>query len=400
MARSLEWKLRWVAVVYLVEGLPFGFVIDTVPVYFRFHGVSLGGIGALSLLALPWSLKVLWSPLLDRWPAYRRWVAGCLVVMAAFVAFLPLFDPSRLTPLVWAVLFGITLASATQDIAIDAFTIRLLDRGEEGEANGVRVSAYRVALLLSGAVLLSQGEIIGWPAVFWTFALALAALAAVVLFRLPEREAWGSDARPAGGDLLPAMRRWLTLPGSVGVLCFILLYKLGDVSIGPMIRPFWLDAGLFVEEIGWITVGLGAGLTIAGAMVGGFLTSRIGIFHALWSLGLAQAASNLGYAAAAAWGLGRPGIYAASAVESFTAGLATAAFLAFLMRLCEKQWAASQYALLSGAFQLTRSIFGAPTGYAAEWMGYAPWFVTTFFLSFPAFLFLPWVRRRLASVEA
>ena len=105
-----------------------------------------------------------------------------------------------------------------------------------------------------------------------------------------------------------------------------------------------------------------------------------------------QALSNLGYAAAAATGAGRAGIYTASALESFTGGLGTAAFLAFLMRACEKRQAATQYALLSALFGLTRTLASAASGFGAERMGYASYFAFTFVLSFPAYLLLPWVR--------
>jgi len=137
---------------------------------------------------------------------------------------------------------------------------------------------------------------------------------------------------------------------------------------------------------------LGIGLSVAGALVGGWLTSRIGLFTSLWMLGLAQALSNLGYAAAAWMDAGRAGIYAASAFESFTGGLGTAAFLAFLMRACDPAQAATQYAVLSALFGLTRTLAGAVSGIGAAGLGYGAYFALTFLLAFPAYLLLPWVK--------
>jgi PAT family beta-lactamase induction signal transducer AmpG len=176
------------------------------------------------------------------------------------------------------------------------------------------------------------------------------------------------------------------------VLLFVLLYKLGDASMGPMVKPFWLDRGLSIEEIGFVSTTLGVVASVAGALAGGLFASRYGIFHALWVLGLLQAMSNLGYAAVAAIPFGRSAIYGASLVESFTGGLGTAAFLAFLMHVCDREHAATQYALLSAIFGLTRSVAGGVSGFGVSQFGYAPYFLFTFALSFPAFAVLPWVR--------
>jgi PAT family beta-lactamase induction signal transducer AmpG len=185
---------------------------------------------------------------------------------------------------------------------------------------------------------------------------------------------------------------WLLRPGAPLVFLFVLTYKLGDSAMGPMVKPFWVDRGLSVEEIGLISTTLGVVASIAGALAGGVLTSRWGIVTALWRLGLLQAFSNLGYAAVAGFGLGRPSIYAASLVESFTGGLGTAAFLAFLMRICDKQRAATEYALLSAIFGLTRIIAGGLSGVGTTWFGYAIYFSITFVLAFPALALLPWIR--------
>lgn len=385
---GLKHKLWWVSVLYFAEGFPFGIAIDNLPVYFRVHGVSLADVGLLSLLGAPWTLKVFWSPLVDRYGERRHWIAASLLTMAALLAFLPLLDPSSPGFWTWALLLLFTTASATQDIAIDAYTIGLLAPGEEGVANGVRVSAYRAALVVGGGGLVILAGTAGWPAVFWLASALLVLLAFAAWFTPPielpaesERRAW-----------LAPITAWLAKPGAIAIVAFVLIYKLGDAAMAPMVKPFWLDRGLSVEEIGLVSTSIGVGASLAGAMLGGVYTSRAGMFRGLWVLGLAQAASNLGYAGVAAADGGRFAIYAASLLESFTGGLGTAAFLSFLMHICDKERAATEYALLSALFGFTRSIAGGLSGFAAARLGYADFFLVTFALALPAYALLPWVR--------
>src|SRR6266404_494210 len=164
----LRRKLVWISLLYFAEGFPFGIVADNLPVYFRVHGVSLTDIGLMSLLGAPWTLKVLWSPLVDRFGRRSAWILGCLLVMATVLYILPFVDPARPGVFLWGLLLVFTVASATQDIAIDAYTIGLLDAGEEGAANGVRVSAYRAALIASGGGLVILANRLGWTGVFHT----------------------------------------------------------------------------------------------------------------------------------------------------------------------------------------------------------------------------------------
>lgn len=386
--RPLSSKLLWVTVLYFAEGFPFGLVVDVLPVYFRLHGVSLTEIGWMFGLGLPWTLKVLWSPLVDRFGRRQQWIIACLLVMAAVLYALPFLPPSSPGVSLWAVLLIFTVASATQDVAIDAYTIGMLRSGEEGVANGVRLSAYRGALIASGGGLVITSAWVGWTGAFHLGAGVLVALALVV-HRSPELV----RTRAAGESFsLRPLLRWMKQPGGLCVLLFVLTFKLGDASMGPMIKPFWVDRGLSVEEIGFVSTTLGIGASIAGGLIGGVLTTRWGIFRALWVLGLLQALSNLGYAAAAAWPFGRAGIYGASLCESFTGGLGTAAFLAFLMHVCEKRYAATEYALLSALFAVARTAAGAASGWGAESLGYAPYFALTFLLALPAFALLPWVK--------
>lgn len=364
-----------------------GIVADNLPVYLRVHGVSLAAIGVFSSLTLPWTLKPLWAPLVDRFGERRHWIAAALATMALATFAIPLTDPATPGTLLVAAVLALTIAGATQDIAIDAYTIGLLAAGEEGVGNGVRVSAYRAALVASGGGLVLLAGRAGWEIAFEIAAALFAALAFA---------AWHAPrvavTRQPAAAWARALVSWLARPGAAAVLLFIVLYKLGDVSMGPMVKPFWLDSGLTLDDVALVSTTAGVALTVLGALAGGVFTSRYGIFHGLWVLGLLQAISNLGYAAAAAMGGGRPAIYAASMVESFTGGLGTAPFLAFLMHVCDREQAATQYALLSALFGLTRSVSAPFTGLGATRFGYAGYFALTFGLAFPAYALLPWIR--------
>jgi PAT family beta-lactamase induction signal transducer AmpG len=216
----------------------------------------------------------------------------------------------------------------------------------------------------------------------------------------------------------PVFGAWVELlvrPGMLAVLLFVLTFKLGDAAMGFMVKPFWVDAGFSAGQIGFVSVNMGLALSIAGGLVGGWYVDKRGIFRGLWVLGLWQALSNLGYAGAAHWvPLLTPGaaatvgvepahqalVYAASALESFTGGLGTGAFLAFLMGITSKARATTEYAILSSIFAFSRAVAGWAGGIGAQELGYAVYFFITFFLSFPAYLLLPQVRRMLEREAA
>jgi PAT family beta-lactamase induction signal transducer AmpG len=391
---SLRTKLLWVAAFYFASGFPFGVATELLPVYYRQRGVSLTDIGLLSIIALPWTFKFLWAPLVDRVSTYKRWLLGVQLGLAVTMLALLMADPARAMPLLWIVLLAMATLSATQDIVVDAYTIRLLDTREYGAANGVRVTAYRVAMLVAGGLLLAAAGRLGWPTIFVIGAGAMLALTAIS-FTIPSSDI--PRATTAGGlrDLVDPLRELLTLPAVGAVLLFVLTFKLGDISLIPMTKPFWVDRGFSTESIGGAsTVGIIA--AIAGALVGGALTTRWGIFTALWSLGLVQALSNLGYWAASQMPAVESVLYSTILLEQFTYGLGTAAFLSFLMSLCSKRFAATQYALLSALFRVGGVIAGAISGAITQHVGYGTYFLITFLLALPAFSLLPWIRRVVA----
>jgi PAT family beta-lactamase induction signal transducer AmpG len=213
------------------------------------------------------------------------------------------------------------------------------------------------------------------------------------------------------GPVFGAWVELLSRPGMMAILLFILLFKLGDASMGFMVKPFWVDSGFTAQQIGLVSVNLGLALTIAGGLVGGWYVDTRGIYKGLWVLGLWQAVSNLGYALAAWWVprlaqgadpvLAQQAlVYAASGLESFTGGLGTGAFLAFLMAITSRTKATTEYAILSSIFAFSRAVAGWAGGIGAQEMGYAAYFFLTFWLSFPAYVLLPQVRRMLDQGEA
>lgn len=393
---SLRRKLVVVGVLYFAEGLPYGFINIALSVYFRSQGMPLEQIGILSLLGLAWSFKLLWAPLVDRFGRRAAWIVPAQVLCALGILLVPIFPVSPAPWSFWILLALFCLAAATQDIAIDAYTIDLLAAPELGMANGLRIGAYRVALITAGGGLVMSSEVIGWTGSFLAVAAVLAATALLILlvpdFRLPRPVTSAAGGNPAFwrqvGQAVTAIRE---LPYLGAVILFILTFKLGDAWMGSMISPFWVDMGFSRAEIGLVSGTFGALATILGSIWGGWLTSRWGLGRALFILGAFQAISNLGYWLAAQPGMWRYTVYLASLGESLTGGMGSAAFMAFLMSLCDKRYSATHYAFFSMLFGLTRSLAGYLGGLSAAHFGYSTFFLLTFLAALPAFALLPWV---------
>jgi MFS transporter, PAT family, beta-lactamase induction signal transducer AmpG len=384
----LKIRLTWIAALAFASGFPFGLVNETVPIYLRTHGASLVEIGQLAKLSLPWSLKWLWAPLVDRHGTRRQWIGGCLAGLAVLTLTLGTLEVRTLGVEFWVILFAMVFLSATQDVAIDAYTIQSTTTRELGVANSVRITLYRVGMLTAGGLLVWLAGRIGWSPSFSVGAGLLGALALCALF-LPAVER--TAGRPT--SLWEPLRELLGRRGIGTVILFALIFKLDIAALEPMMRPFWVDAGLTLEEIGAVVTSGRLVATIAGAALGGVFTTRYGIFTGLWVLGLVQALSGLVYWGTAVADSAKGLVVGAAYFESFAAGLGTSAYLAFLMSVCEKRYAATQFAVLSALLALTRWIAGDMSGELAEWLGYGNYFLLTFFLGLPAFALIPRLRQ-------
>jgi len=418
---SFTLKLVVVGVLYFAEGVPYGFVLSTLSFFLRGQGVALEHIGFLSLLGLAWSFKILWSPLVDRFGSRAAWLVPaqgaivlCLLALAGLAA----------QPISWQfwVLTGLLcLASATQDLAVDAYTIDILETRELGLANGVRNGAYRVGALTAGSGLLILSDWVGWQPAFVGIGVVMTAMVVTVLvfkpFRLPRAATVQHNPSPAKGlsQIVEAARGLKALPAFGAIIIFTLSFKAGDALMASMVSPFWKDLGFSGTQYGLVSGIFGSAATILGGLLGGWLTSRWGIGTGLWSMGMLQAFSNLGYWAAALPGMGKYAlfhislpflervpiypIYFASQGESITSGMGTAAFMAFLMSLCDKRFSAMHYAFFAMLFSFSARIFGYLGGVGAGTLGYADFFLISFVAAWPAFALLPWVLPVVRGIE-
>jgi PAT family beta-lactamase induction signal transducer AmpG len=378
---NLRRKVALVAGLYFVEGFPMGVFTDLWPVFLRDAGASLEAIGWLSLLGIAWTLKALWAPAVDGLGEWRHWIAAALVAMAVSVAAAPGLAG---TPVVVALVALFALASATQDIAIDASAVALTRPGEEAQLSSVRVASYRVGKLAVGAGGLLLAGAIGWTALHELLAVGIA-LCALAALRLPHLQASEAGAR---GEWRDALRK-LARPGLAGALAFLVFFRLGDLAMAPMVGVFWRDSGASLALIGLVPSGISAAMGILGAALGGVLVARASLAQALVAGGLLATASNLGYAAAALAGAPLWAVVSASLSESLCGGIASVTLVSLLVGACDRAHAGVQFALLTALSPLAGRLVGGPSGEFVAAHGYAAWFALTGALTLPALAFVP-----------
>lgn len=378
------------------SGLPLYLSQKTLQAWMAQEGVSLASIGLFSLVNAPYSLKFLWSPLLDRFvPPFlgrrRGWLVITQVGLTLAIAAMSLQRPTAALQLLAINALLIAFLSASQDIAFDAYRVDVLEEREMGAGAAIAVLGYRIALLVTGSLALILADRMPWNLVY----LGLSGLMLLTLvFSILAPEPVLRDRPPAlleEAFRLPFVeffQRSGVMRGAL-ILLFIVLYKLGDALVNNMSTPFLLKTGFTQTDIGAIQGGMGLLATIVGVLVGGSILSQLGINRSLWIFGGLQAISNLSYLMLAQLGQNYSFMVVAINIENFCAGLGTAAFVAFLMSLCNPRFSATQFALLSSLMAVSRDILVAPAGKFAQDWGWTPFFLFTLFAALPGLLLLP-----------
>jgi PAT family beta-lactamase induction signal transducer AmpG len=389
-------KMAALLLLGVSSGLPLLLTSKTLQAWMTVEKVDLAAIGLFSLVGLPYSLKFLWAPLLDRFalPFLGRRRGWLIVIQSALlvaIALMALQKPASELQLLAVNALVIAFLSATQDIAADAYRADVLEEREMGAGAAVFVLGYRIALLLTGSLALILADQIPWTVVYLLISgVMLIGLIATILAPEPE-ERVRPPASLADAVLLPfgEFFQRLGLLQGVLILVFIVLYKLGDALVNNMSTPFLLQTGFTQTDIGAIQGGMGLIATIVGALAGGALLSKIGINRSLWVFGGLQALSNLTYFIQAQLGRDYRFMVLNINIENFCAGLGTAAFVAFLMSLCNQRFSATQYALLSSLMAVSRDILVAPAGRLAAITGWPLFFLISIAAALPGLLLLP-----------
>lgn len=366
-------KLGLLATLYLAQGLPFGFFTQALPVLMRKQGLSLPEIGFTHLLALPWALKFLWAPLVDRFGSTtfgrrRSWILPLQAASIILVTGLALTDPQKGLALMMVAALLTNLVAATQDIPTDGLAVDLLNDRERGLGNGVQVAGYRVGMIIGGGFLLIVFDRAGWRVTFWAMA-AMLALATLPIGLFKERPSAAKTHEELPGPLgwIEVLRR-PRMPLWIGLIA---IYKAGDALASAMVKPLLVDRGMSLEDIGLLigVVGFCAGLV--GAILGGLAASHFGRKQALLGCGVLQMLAIAGYIAPAAGFGGNTALAIACTLEHLTGGMATVALFTLMMDACRERSGATDYTVQACVVVIATGVAAVSSGFLAQKIGYA-----------------------------
>ncbi|WP_422369244.1 AmpG family muropeptide MFS transporter [Pelagibius sp.] len=417
-------------------GLPFLLLFSTLSFWLREVGVSLSTIGLFSWVGITFSIKVFWAPVVDRLaiPPFttvlgkrRGWMLIAQIGIAAGLLGIAYTDPSQdLETIVYFALL-VAFASATQDIAIDAYRIEAVEKSLQGAMAGTYQVGYRFGLIAAGAGALYIASFTSWPLAYTVMAaLVGVGMATVLIIREPEvtrdqatllREA--ALLRKIEGDnqkdgVLHRLLAWISgavvsplvdffaRNGSFAlvILAFVGLYRLSDITLGVMANPFYIDIGFTKEEIANIAKLYGVIATLVGALLGGILVVRIGLLRSLLVGAILVAATNLVFALLAVVGNDTIMLTLAISADNISAGLAGSVFIAYLSSLTNTAYTATQYALFSSLFTLPGKIVAGGSGFVVESVGYVNFFFYASALGIPAILLVLYLMYHYRQKEA
>jgi len=388
-----SWRTASVALMSFASGLPLGLVYVAIPDWMRSIGVDIKVVGLITLAQAPWSFKVLWAPLLDRYvPPFlgrrRGWAAIAQVALFALTLWLAGVGRHPDSPwVIGALAFSIAVAAATQDIAVDAYAVDVLHADEQGVAVGFRTASDLMAMRLAGAFAITFASWSSWPVVLAVIAVAFLALV-VTTSLAPRPEETIEPPRSLREAVWQPFVGFLSRPLALEILAFVVFYKLSDVMANALLRPFLHDMGYNEFDRGLVLGLVTWGSTAAGALLGGILTTGLGVGRSLWLFGIVQSLANIGYVAVALSPVNRPLMLAASGFETLTSGMGTGAFSVLLLRLTQKRFSATQYSLMSSLFALPRILAGPIAGVTVDAIGWVAYFSIAIAAGIPGLYFL------------
>lgn len=393
LAAFRSWRTLSVTLLSFSSGLPLGLVWIAIPDWMRDIGVDIRIVGLFNLAQIPWAFKVLWSPFMDRyvpgfWGRRRGWMAVTQVaLLGLFLLLAGVGDHPDAIWVVGALALAVGIASASQDIAVDAYAVEVLRPDEHGVAVGARVALYRAAMLVAGGGAISLAALLGWGVVNALLGLIFVPIL-LVTWRASEPEDRFAPPQTLRDAVWKPFLEALSRPRALEILAFVFFYKFADNLVQALTRPFLIDMGYGATDRGIALASVGVVATILGTFAGGLFTTIAGLGPALWIFGALQIFSNLGYFFVAGADGSLAWMYGASAFELLTGGLGTGAFSVLLLRITEKRFSATQYALFSGLFALPRLLAGPFSGFAVDALGWQTFFLSTMAMGIPGLVLL------------
>ena len=395
-------------------GLPLLLVLGTLSFWLREAGIDRTTIGHLSWVGLAYGFKWAWSPLVDRMPIplltrwlgrRRSWLLLSQSVIMLALAAMALADPQQgLNPIVWAAL-AVAFASATQDIALDAYRIESASAERQGALAASYQSGYRIAMIWAGAGVLwiaarassagaAQYQAGAWQVAYLVMAASMCVGMLTVLLSPEPQQRVSAPARSVADWLRGALvapfadflgrYRW----HAVLILALIAIYRISDVVMGIMANPFYVDMGYSKDEVAAVTKVFGIAMTLAGAFIGGVLALRYGVLRILMLGAILSAATNLLFAWLAGHGHDVVALMAVVSADNLSSGIASAAFIAYLSGLTNIRYSATQYALFSSLMLLLPKFLAGFSGQVVDSVGYASFFVATALLGLPVLVLI------------
>ncbi|MCK4618374.1 MAG: AmpG family muropeptide MFS transporter [Desulfobacterales bacterium] len=373
-------------------GLPLLLTITVLQAWMKEEGVDLTVIGLMALVGLPYTLKFLWAPFLDRYTLpflgrRRGWLLTAQIFLIFSIAGLGLTDPGGHP---WMVAFAallVTFFSASQDIVVDAYRREDLPDKELGLGSSLYINGYRVGMLLASGGGLILADHVSFSTVYLIMAACMLP-GVLTTFFAPEPEIAAGTPESLKEAVLCPLIDYFSRKGALWILAFILFYKIGDTMASAMTTPFYLDIGFSKTEIGAVVKLFGFWATIIGSLIGGVLMLRQGIYRSLWIFGFLQAISTAGFAILARIGHSISALSAVIAFENLSSGMGTAAYVAFMASITNKKFTATQYALLSSLMGVPRVLVSAPTGFFAKSFGWENFFIFCTLIAIPGMLLL------------
>jgi len=392
----------------LASGLPLALTGGTLQAWATVEDVPLTEIGFLTLVGAAYTFKFLWAPFIDRYvPPFmgrrRGWMALSQILLGLTICGMGLLDPSRSLFWLAALATLVTFLSATQDIAFDAYSADVLRHEERAAGAAIRTLGYRIGMVVSGGLAIWLAAVwMGWSGMYVFMGLLMFG-AAVLTWLAPEPEVAGANVAPRTlyDAFTVPFQEFFSRKGAISILALIVLYKLGDAFAGALSTTFLIrGAGFSPEVVGSVNKILAVVATIVGALIGGGIMGKLGLYRSLMLFGLLQALSNLMYMLIALHPQNLPLMALGVGFENLCGGLGTAAFVALLMALCHVQFTASQFALLSALSAVGRVFVAGPlTPPIVEAYGWPAFFVFTFFIALPGLLVLWFMRAEIKALE-